>query len=149
MAARIVPEGGWQPRLKPFRTPRMQNRKHLDFIKTLPCVCCAVEGKNIQADDPMHIWGGSLLHGKEPAAKGMKSDDRWVLPGCRPHHNEQHQMEEAAFWRSYGIDYFMLALVLWGLSGHHHQAEEAIREHVRQQPGLRGISIEVEHAGGS
>jgi hypothetical protein len=142
MAARIVPEGGWQSRLKPFRTPRVQNRRHLDFIKSLPCVCCLVEGKTNQADDPMHIREGSSLHGKDAAGAQQKSDDRWTLPGCRPHHNEQHQMDEAAFWRRYGVDHFLLALVLWGLTGQHYQAEQAIREHVRALPGLRGVGTD-------
>ena len=55
MAARIVPEGGWAPRLKPFKTPRVQNVKHRQFVKSLPCICCLVEGVEIQADDPMHL----------------------------------------------------------------------------------------------
>jgi hypothetical protein len=131
MAARIVPEGGFESRLKPFRTPRAHDRTHLDFIKALPCVCCMARGLYRRADDPMHIWAGSRLHGKESAAKGMKSDDRWTLPGCRGHHDEQHAGAELVFWSRYGIDPFLLALVLWGLTGNDYAATEAIREHAR------------------
>lgn len=128
MAARIVPEGGWQSRLKPARTPRVKNDRHRQFIKQLPCICCLVEGLEIQADDPMHLRDGSRLHGKEPAGAGQTSDDRWTLPGCRPHHNAEGG-NEGAFWRSFGIDPFLLALVLWGLTGRYHEAEMVLRDH--------------------
>lgn len=127
MASRIVPAGGH--RLKPFKTPRVQSRKHLDFVKQLPCVCCITRGIFVQADDPMHIQGGSILHGKEPAGGSEKSDDRWTLPGCRIHHDKQHTMSEANFWKMYGIDHFLLALVLWGLTGDEYAATEAIKVH--------------------
>lgn len=130
MAARIVPEGGH--RLKPFKTPRAHKRPHLDFIKGLPCVCCAVKGIVVQADDPMHIRAGSALHGKEPEGGGRTADDRWTLPGCRHHHDQQHAMgSERNFWSMFRIDPFLLALVLWGLTGNEYAATEAIRLHAR------------------
>lgn len=130
MASRIVPEGGWQSRLKPVRTPRVKNDRHRQFIKQLPCICCLVEGLEIQADDPMHLRDGSRLHGKEPAGGGQTSDDRWTLPGCRPHHNDEiHMGNEGAFWRRFGIDPFLLALVLWGLTGRDFEARQVLREH--------------------
>ncbi len=127
--ARIVPEGGWENRLKPFRTPRVETVSHRRFIKQLPCVCCLVGGAVVQADDPMHIRGGSILHGKEGAGGAQTSDDRWILPGCRPHHDQQHAENEAAFWARFGIDHFLLALVLWGLTGDEHAATLALRAH--------------------
>lgn len=131
MAARIEPEGGWTSRLKPFKTPRIKNVKHTQFIKSLPCICCLVEGREVQADDPCHIRSGSDLHGKEPAGAGQTADDRWILPGCRCHHDRQHhQGDELAFWREIGIDPFLLALVLWGLTGNHWAAVQAMRAHV-------------------
>lgn len=128
MAARIVPEGGWRSRLKPVRTPRVKNDRHRQFIKQLPCICCLVEGVEIQADDPMHLRDGSRLHGKEPAGAGQTSDDRWTLPGCRPHHNQEGG-HEGKFWARFGIDPFLLALVLWGLSGRYYEACLVLREH--------------------
>lgn len=130
--ARIVPEGGWGSRLKPFKTPREKAPSHLVFIKRLPCVCCAVEQGGMtarQADDPMHIRSGSMLHGKEPTGGGQKPHDRWVLPGCRQHHDQQHGMNEMAFWRRYGIDAHLLALVLWSLTGDDFAALEVIGLH--------------------
>lgn len=129
MASRIVPEGGWGSRLKPTKTPRVHKRAHLDFIKALPCVACAAKGLTIQADDPMHLRTGSALHGKEAAGGGQTSDDRWALPGCRPHHDMQHGMAEHNFWKMFGIDPFLLALVLWGLTGNEYAAIEAIKLH--------------------
>jgi hypothetical protein len=140
MAARIVPEGGWGSRLKPERTPRVHVRRHLVFVKSLPCICCLVEGREIQADDPMHIRTASLLHGTEGGAGAMTSDDRWTLPGCRPHHNDQHdEGAELAFWTGYGIDPHLLALVLWGLTGNYHGAVLALRLHAGRAAGNRGI----------
>lgn len=127
MASRIVPAGGH--RLKPFKTPRVNAPSHLRFIKKLPCVCCLTRGIFIQADDPMHLQGGSLVHGKEAAGGAEKSDDRWTLPGCRVHHDKQHSMNEINFWKLYSIDPFLLALVLWGLTGNEYAAVEAIRIH--------------------
>lgn len=138
MAQRMVPEGGH--RLKPFRTPRVHKRSHLVFIKALPCVCCATRGVLRMADDPMHIRAGSNLHGKEPSGGGQTSDDRWTLPGCRPHHDEQGDNRgggELVFWERYGIDPFLLALVLWGLTGDDHAAVQAIRVHASLRPALR------------
>lgn len=129
--ARIVPEGGWQSRLKPIKTPRVHKRAHLDFIKSLPCVCCATKGILRMADDPLHLRAGSAIHGKEQAGGGQTSDDRWTLPGCRPHHDLQHSMAELNFWKMFRIDPFLLALVLWGLSGNDHAAGEVIRLHAK------------------
>lgn len=136
MASRIVPEGGH--RLKPFRTPSVKKASHLVFIKRLPCVCCWVRGIQLQADDPMHLRSASALHGKpEETGGGRKPDDRWTLPGCRPHHDEQHHEAELAFWTRYGIDPHLLALVLWGLTGDDYAALEAIRVHATLRPALR------------
>ncbi len=106
MAGRIVPEGGW--RLKPFKTPRERKPSHLAFVKRLLCVACLAAGLQCQADDPAHIQGGSSLHGKEPAGGAEKSSDRWALPLCRPHHDEQHDGDEEAFWSALGVDHFLL-----------------------------------------
>jgi hypothetical protein len=144
MAGRIVPEGGWQSRLKPMKTPRVEKPNHLAFIRKLVCVCCATGdmrvgflSSEIQA---AHIQGGSLPHGKEPAGGAQKSDDRWALPLCGEHHTEQHAMNEGAFWRRYQIDQFLLALVLWGLTGDTYRATEVIGVHAATQPLWPGES---------
>lgn len=135
--ARIVPEGGWEQRLKPFKTPRVEVRKHLDFIKSLPCVCCThPDGAGSMSTgffaimDPGHIRAGSRMHGKEPAGGAQTSDDRWALPLCRIHHDRQHSENELEFWQRHGIDPFLLALVLWGLTGNEFAARQVIKLHV-------------------
>jgi hypothetical protein len=140
MAGRMVPEGGWQNRLKPARTPRVKVDRHRQFIKSLPCICCMVErGAEIQADDPMHIRSASQLHGKDETGGGRTADDRWTLPGCRPHHDEQHRGDELAFWRAIGIDPFLLALVLWGVTGNYYAAVLVMREHVKGAGRRRAV----------
>jgi len=132
MASRIVPEGGWS-NLKPVRTPAVKNRSHLDFVKRLPCVACVARGDaTAGCGDPMHLRTGSLLHGKEPTGGQQKPDDRWTLPGCRQHHELQHRMNEMNFWRMFGVDPHLLALVLWSLSGDDHAATKVILLHVRE-----------------
>jgi hypothetical protein len=39
-----------------------------------------------------------------------KPSDKWALPLCNRHHREQHSMNELEFWKSHGIDPFMLAI---------------------------------------
>jgi hypothetical protein len=143
MAARIVPEGGWQSRLKPFKTPRKLAPKHLSFVKQLPCICCLVEGREIQSDDPMHVRSASAFHGKETGG-AEKPDDRWSLPGCRPHHDLQHGGNELAFWRAFGVDPFVLSLALWGVTGDDHAARQLLREHAVMGVGKRFLGEAVE-----
>jgi hypothetical protein len=134
VASRVVPEGGWSHRLKPVRTPAVKKQSHIDFIKRLPCVACVASTGDTSAQcvDPMHLRTGSLLHGKDSTGGQQKPDDRWALPGCRKHHDLQHSMNEMNFWRLYGVDPHLLALVLWGLSGDDHAAVKVILLHVRE-----------------
>lgn len=133
MASRLVPEGGWGSRLKPLKTPREHSQGHLAFIRKLPCICCLVGGIVLVAlsCDPAHLRAGSLLHGKEPAGKAEKPHDRWTLPLCRQHHDRQHSMAELNFWKQYGVDPFLLALILWSLTGREHDAIEVLKLHAR------------------
>lgn len=128
--ARIVPEGGWGSRLKPERTPRQVKQSHIDFLKKLPCICCLTTGTMEFGCDPAHIRTGSRLHGKEPTGGAERPSDRWCLALCRRHHDQQHSTgSERNFWSMYRIDPFLLALVLWGLTGDDYAAVEAIRLH--------------------
>lgn len=134
--ARIVPEGGFGSRLKPQRTPRQRKESHLAFLRRLPCACCVAGGARPSAVSSAihaaHVRMPSLAHGKEYTGKGEKPDDRWAVPLCEGHHVEQHSMSESEFWRLYGIDPFLLALVLWGLTGDEHAASQVLRLHSRR-----------------
>lgn len=130
MASRIVPDGGWSSNLKPFRTPRELKPSHLSFIKRLPCICCLASVERIEryGCDPAHLKTASRMHGKTDGGWGRPSD-MWCLPLCRMHHDQQHGTNEMRFWSLYRIDPHLLALILWGLTGNEHAANEVIRLH--------------------
>lgn len=89
------------------RQPRERDNKHLDFIRSLPCCICG--GIDTEA---AHIRTASLAHGKKHTGMAEKPSDKWTLPLCNKHHREQHETNELAFWKGYGIDPFMLAITL-------------------------------------
>ena len=116
------PEAFTGPQSWKRKRPRIEDGKHLAFIRTLPCCVCGT--RNVEA---AHIRMGSLAHGKRDTGIGQKADDRWVLPLCRQHHDEQHRGSESAFWNTHGIDPFVLALTLWSCTGDEEAAEMAIK----------------------
>ena len=69
------------------------------------------------------------MHGKEMTGGGQRPSDRWCLPLCRMHHDQQHGMNEIKFWAVYRIDPHLLALILWGLTGDEFAAKAVIRLH--------------------
>lgn len=90
------------------KEPRVKDERHLNFIRSLPCCICG--GIDTEA---AHIRIGSIGHGKRPTGMQEKSSDKWALPLCNRHHREQHdEGDELRFWKTYGIDPFMLALSL-------------------------------------
>jgi hypothetical protein len=125
LMARIVPEGGFQ--LQPFRRPRVKVESHRLFIKRLPCCVCG--SANTELVDPAHIRAASAFHGKRDVGAGETADDRWILPQCRNCHDQQHREVELEFWRRHGIDPFLLALILWGLTGDEYEARQVIVLH--------------------
>lgn len=107
------------------RRPRIEDRKHLDFIRGLPCVFCLTR-RNVEA---AHVRMGDPLYGKRQAGMAEKADDRWSLPLCPHHHDEQHSMNEAAFWSALQIDPLKLSLALFDSTGDEERAEAIIRSH--------------------
>lgn len=93
------------------KQPRQKDKPHLAFVRSLSCVVC---GK--KPVDPMHLRAGNRLLGKRAVGVGEKPDDRWVISGCRAHHDEQHGMNELEFWASHHINPFQLALALYAAS---------------------------------
>jgi len=88
------------------REPRQRDERHLDFIRSQPCCICG-DDTTVEA---AHIRTGAPEHSKLPTGMSEKPNDSWALPLCNRHHTEQHTMNELAFWKSYGIDPFMLAI---------------------------------------
>lgn len=89
------------------RDPRVRDEKHLNYIRSLPCCICG----NINTE-AAHIRTSNLNLGKRYTGKSEKPSDKWTVPLCNKHHREQHEGQELAFWKKYGIDPFMLALTL-------------------------------------
>lgn len=105
------------------RTPLVHNRrpnerlrpKHKAWIKTLPCVVCGN-----QPCDPAHVRTGA------DGGMGLTPSDRFLLPLCRTHHDEQHRVGETTFWSSLGIDPMDIAARLWAVTGDTDQGVRAV-----------------------
>ena len=112
------------------RRPRIEDRKHLYFIRRLPCVVCGTR-RNVEA---AHVRMGSAFYGKRAAGMAEKADDKWATSLCPRHHDEQHSMNEAAFWSALGIDPLQLALLLFDSSGDEDRAEQIIASYREIRP---------------
>ena len=110
------------------RRPKVTNEAHLKFIRSLCCVICGAPNP-----DPAHVRAPSPRHGKRDTGGGETASDRWVNPLCRAHHDEQHGRNELAFWASYGIDPFSLALSLYACSGDEELGRQIILENAPEK----------------
>jgi hypothetical protein len=82
---------------------RYRDRAHLQFVASRPCLRC-----ERQPAEPHH------LRFVQPRALGRKVSDEYAVPLCRTHHREVHRHgDEAAWWKSAGIDPVAVALRLW------------------------------------
>lgn len=117
------------------KRPRIHDEAHLAFIRTLHCCICGAA-----CPDPAHIRSENGLYGKRETGGGEKSSDKWTVPLCRTHHDEQHKAlerngasAEITWWASKGIDPFGLALALYAASGDDEIAEGIIRSHMNRE----------------
>lgn len=105
------------------RRPRRENKKHLQFVRERPCIICAATPA-----DPAHIKGADARVCKPLSSNiGMKADDRFTLPLCRYHHEQQHAFGEGVFWRFYHLDAVLLALALYSITGDAEAADHLIQ----------------------
>ncbi len=101
------------------KRPREENAKYLAFIRGLKCCLCGAPGP-----DPAHIRSANPMFGKRETGAGEKASDKWTVPLCRPHHDEQHKAgNELLWWASKGVDPFGLALALYHATGDDEMAE--------------------------
>ena len=95
------------------RVPRVEDSKHLKFIRELPCVIClddtSTEAGHIRLNDGRYLaFTGA----------GEKPDDKKTIPMCSKHHKMQTKYGEGAkFWEEFGFDPHALALMLHSISG--------------------------------
>ena len=73
-----------------FRFKMIRNKKHLKFIRQLPCVIC--NNKFVAA----HIRKGT------DGGAGLKPSDCYTVPLRPSCHHTQHQQGELYFWYGYG-----------------------------------------------
>lgn len=107
---------------------RVHDDAHLNFIRSLPCVCC---GNDIQTE-AAHLRSINRKYGKDITGGQRKPSDRWALPLCSACHSEQHRGNEEAFWEKRGINPFILALSLHAASGDPELAHEVISRQVHR-----------------
>jgi len=85
---------------------RHRDKTHLRFVALQLCLLC---GRN--PSDAHH------LRFAQPRAMGRKNSDEFVVPLCRTHHRQNHQVgDEVAWWKRSGIDPIAIANRLWSIS---------------------------------
>lgn len=78
----------------PSQLTANQNRRFLDFVRSLPCLIC--QKTCGQAHHLLRTGEHSM---------GKRSPDRYAVPLCWEHHDELHRLgDEALFFMRYGID---------------------------------------------
>lgn len=109
------------------KRPRVEDVQHLKFIRTLHCCIC---GK--PDPDPAHIRSANQIYGKRETGGAEKASDKWTVPLCREHHDEQHAAgNELVWWASKQIDPFGLALALHAATGDDEIADGIIRSNMK------------------
>ena len=85
---------------------RHRDKAHLRLVALQPCLLC---GRS--PSDPHH------LRFAQPRAMGRKNSDEFVVPLCRTHHRQNHQVgDEVSWWAQTKIDPMKVALRLWQVS---------------------------------
>jgi hypothetical protein len=85
---------------------RHRDKAHLRFVASQPCLLC---GRS--PSDPHH------LRFAQPRAMGRKTSDEFVVPLCRVHHRQNHEVgDEISWWKRSGIDPLSVANRLWGFT---------------------------------
>lgn len=113
-----------RPKSEKATRGREIDRAHLQFIRRLPCACGCLR----TPCDAAHVRYADLARGKTYTGKGVKPSDRWTVPLTRACHEEQHGMNERAFWDARGIDPLDLAERLYAVSGDEEAGAKIIRE---------------------
>jgi hypothetical protein len=85
------------------RQPRHKEPAYLNWIRSLPCVCCGKAPRSEAA----HVRAGYPAEGWRPTGMAEKPSDRRTAPLCRSCHREgpkaQHGTRERLWWQALGI----------------------------------------------
>jgi hypothetical protein len=95
-----------------MRSERGLDAEHLKLVRQLPCLIC----KETPVD-AAHVRYSSPVYGKRNTPMGQKPDDKWALPLCRKHHDEQHRTGELTFWYQQDISPFLVCVKLYEHTG--------------------------------
>lgn len=106
-----------------FRQPRIEDGKHLAFIRQCPCLVCL----DNTATEACHIRFTDRRAAKDNPGVGQKPHDFWTVPLCGKHHREQHSMNEERFWDGAMIDPLFVAMALYLNTGDIEAAEAIIQ----------------------
>lgn len=115
------------------RHPRQKDRKHLAYVRSLPCCVCG-STRNVEA---AHLKMRLREIGKEMPGMQEKADDQFTTPLCHYHHQRsiqaQHKVGEQEFWfEIHGRNPFDIAERLWVESGGAERALQPKRKRERQ-----------------
>ena len=87
------------------RHERARDNAYLAHVRRQSCIVGPILGGCEGRIDPAHLRYGEPKVGRLNPGMGRKSDDRWVLPLCRRHHEAQHAAgAERQWWAGVGID---------------------------------------------
>jgi hypothetical protein len=116
MASRIVSEGG--SRIGYFKTPKVESRKHLAYLRRLPCIACLCTGVITTGAQAAHVRYSCAAAGKVNPGFAARSNDSHAVPLCPRHHlQDQHAGNEREFWERLRVDPLAIAAMLWEMSG--------------------------------
>lgn len=104
-----------------FRNPPKKDRKHLAFIRKLPCIISGTDQQIEAAHIRYQTDGGTSL----------KPSDFWTVPLNTMVHKKQHNIGEKSFWEGNGYtleEVKQLARDLYAVSGDEQKARDLIRE---------------------
>lgn len=97
---------------------RIEDARHLSFIRTLPCLACGATPPRTEA---AHLRYGDPDFAKPKTPMGRKPDDCWSVPLCAYCHREgpdaQHRSNERVWWEARSIVVLDVARRLYAASG--------------------------------
>lgn len=103
--SRIAPSGATRQ-----REPRVRDKQYLGWIKTLPCIACACQGRTTYGVEAAHCKSGFPEAGWRAFGHAEKSHDARATGICEHHHRTgpraQHANlggNEAFWWHALGV----------------------------------------------